>query len=92
MNPFDVLGLSHDASPQEVKARWRELAAQHHPDKGGDAEDFHRYQTAYTEAFALASEPKPCANCGGSGKIGVARGFNVTKLMCQECGGTGVMA
>ena len=40
MNPFAVLGLEDTASPDEVKARWRSLASEHHPDNGGNAERF----------------------------------------------------
>ena len=34
-DPYLVLDLSHDASPEEIKRRWRELAREHHPDRAG---------------------------------------------------------
>ena len=89
-SPFETLGLPDTATPDEVKARWRELASEHHPDNGGDADRFHECRKAYEQAHALASEPKPCDHCGGSGKISVARGFNQVKLPCNPCDGTGV--
>jgi hypothetical protein len=36
-DPFAVLGLSPDATLQEVRSARRKLAAQFHPDHGGDA-------------------------------------------------------
>lgn len=32
-DPYRVLDLRHDASPREIKMRWRELAREHHPDR-----------------------------------------------------------
>jgi hypothetical protein len=32
-DPYRVLDLRHDASPGEIKRRWRELARAHHPDR-----------------------------------------------------------
>jgi DnaJ-class molecular chaperone len=90
MNPFQVLGLEENATPDEVKARWRTLASEHHPDNGGDAERFDECRKAYEQAHALASEPKPCNACGGVGKITEARGFNQVKITCNACGGSGV--
>ena len=91
MNAFARLGLAEAASPEEVKNRWRELAAQHHPDKGGDAVKFNEVHQAYKEALRIASEPKPCEACKGTGKVSVQRGFNQIKLPCSSCSGAGVM-
>jgi len=35
-NPRAVLGVDPDATPDEIKAAWRSLARQHHPDLTGD--------------------------------------------------------
>jgi curved DNA-binding protein CbpA len=32
-DPYRVLDLRHDATPHEIKRRWRELAREHHPDR-----------------------------------------------------------
>lgn len=42
-----VLGLSQGATMKEVKARFRALAHEHHPDKGGDPEIFMELLEAY---------------------------------------------
>ena len=37
---FTTLGLSNDATVDEVKSAYRKLSLQHHPDKGGSSEKF----------------------------------------------------
>lgn len=41
-----TLGLEADADYPRVKQRYRQLAQNHHPDKGGDVEEFQRIQRA----------------------------------------------
>src|SRR4029450_7560035 len=37
-NPYEVLGVSRDATTVTIKRRWRDLAREHHPDRAaGDA-------------------------------------------------------
>ncbi|KAI3914823.1 hypothetical protein MKW92_020856 [Papaver armeniacum] len=44
---YEVLGVSKDASPDDLKKAYRKAAIKHHPDKGGDPEKFKELQTAY---------------------------------------------
>ena len=46
-NYYDDLQLSSNASKDEIKAAYKRLAKQHHPDKGGNAADFERIKRAY---------------------------------------------
>lgn len=41
------LGLEGEADWKQVQARYRRLAAEHHPDKGGDSEEFTQIREAY---------------------------------------------
>jgi DnaJ-domain-containing protein 1 len=41
-----VLGLQTGASKAEIEKRYRTMAMQHHPDRGGDDQDFLRLQQA----------------------------------------------
>lgn len=44
---YSTLGLKTDATEEEVKKAYRKLAMKHHPDKGGDPEEFKKIQSAY---------------------------------------------
>lgn len=44
---YDVLGVTKDATPADIKAAFRSLARTHHPDVGGDVEEFKRLRVAY---------------------------------------------
>ena len=46
-DPYRVLGLHSGASMRVVKAAYRALAQDTHPDRGGDPEKFKRVQEAY---------------------------------------------
>ena len=50
-----ALGLSATASPKEVKAAFRRLAKEHHPDVGGDPAKFMDIQRAYERLTGVAS-------------------------------------
>jgi len=42
-----VLGLPPNATPQQIKRRYRALAKRHHPDRGGDQREMQRVIAAY---------------------------------------------
>ena len=46
-NLYDILGLSKNATFEEIKSKYKSLAQQHHPDKGGDPELFKQIKNAY---------------------------------------------
>jgi hypothetical protein len=48
---WDVLGVSSQANLDEIKAAYRSLARQHHPDVGGDPAEFDRVTRAYKTAI-----------------------------------------
>jgi hypothetical protein len=48
----DVLGVEGAVTLDQVKARYRELAMEHHPDRGGDQAEFVRVQKAFEQAKA----------------------------------------
>ena len=54
MDYYHTLGVNHTTSADEIKKAYRKLASKHHPDKGGDAEQFKRIQ----EAYEVLSDPQ----------------------------------
>jgi curved DNA-binding protein len=47
MDHYNTLGVNHTTQPDEIKKAYRKLASKHHPDKGGDPEQFKKIQEAY---------------------------------------------
>lgn len=86
---FATLGLPETATPDEVKAKWRELVMIHHPDRGGNPCDFNEIRKAYKIAMEEASAPKACPQCNGIGKVKQSHGFSSIELPCASCGGVG---
>lgn len=60
-DPYRVLDVRHDASAEDIKSRWRELAREHHPDRAGaDSEERQRLTTRMARinaAYDVLSDP-----------------------------------
>ena len=77
MNPvskrdyYEVLGVGRDAGEQEVKAAYRRLALQHHPDRNPeDPSAEERFKEA-SEAYSVLSDPQKRAAYDRFGHAGV---------------------
>ena len=49
MDPYKVLGINNDASDEEIKKAYKNLARKYHPDKGGTVDKFREINEAYTQ-------------------------------------------
>ena len=47
MDYYETLGVNHTTDAKGIKNAYRKLASKHHPDKGGNAEQFKKVQEAY---------------------------------------------
>jgi molecular chaperone DnaJ len=68
---YEVLGVSRDASDQEIKSAYRKLALQHHPDRNpGNKEAEESFKEA-AEAYSILSDAQKRANYDRFGHAGV---------------------
>lgn len=47
MNYYDILGVTENASQDDIKKAYKKLAMTHHPDRGGDNKKFQEISQAY---------------------------------------------
>ena len=75
-DPYDVLGVEPGAAPTKVKAAWRRLARQHHPDLIGDDPEASRVATRQmaeiNEAYAAISRGGAAIRQAGGPRAGGA--------------------
>lgn len=72
---YEILGVSRDASQEEIKRAYRRLAKKYHPDiskDGGSAEKFKRI----AEAYEVLSDPEKRAQYDRFGHVGPQQGFD----------------
>jgi molecular chaperone DnaJ len=84
---YDVLGVSRDATPEEIKKAYRSLARKLHPDVNPDAATQERFKEV-TRAYDVLSDPKKreLYDMGGdplsaAGAGGFGPGFSFTDIM-----------
>jgi DnaJ-class molecular chaperone len=84
-----ILDAAPGCGTEKLKARWRALASQHHPDRGGNPLEFSTFRNAYQAALKYeATEEAKCKKCGGTGKVLFGNGFNKISMVCPLCKGT----
>jgi len=67
---YEVLGVSRDASPEEIKRAYRKLALKYHPDRNKSKEAEERFKEI-SEAYAVLSDPEKRAHYDRFGAAGV---------------------
>src|SRR5438128_737429 len=71
---YEILGVSKDASPDEVKKAYRKVAMQYHPDRNpGDKPSEEKFKEA-AEAYEILSDPDKKAQYDRFGHSAFAQG------------------
>lgn len=70
-DPYEVLGVGRDASPDEIKAAFRKMAAKHHPDRNPNDPGAQDRFKEINSAYQLLSDPKKRAMFDRFGAAGV---------------------
>ena len=92
-NPYEILGVAHDADADTIKKAYRRLARELHPDVNPDAATQERFKDV-SRAYEVLSDPQKRAAYdrggaafGGQGFAGAGAGFSFTDIMDAFFGG-----
>jgi DnaJ-class molecular chaperone len=62
-NFHDILGCDENVNPEDLRKAWRKKCMEHHPDQGGDEEDFlkvmHAYKMLTDPNYRMKAEKHP---------------------------------
>src|SRR5574341_1291230 len=54
---YQILGVARDATPEQIKQRFRQLAREHHPDVARDKVKSHQAFVEISEAYRVLIDP-----------------------------------
>jgi len=97
---YDILGISENATKEEIKKAYKTKAVQCHPDKGGDSEEFKQVSLAYSvlhddekrKRYDMVGDAGWEAGGSNDGHGGGGGGFNQNAMfeeMFRNMGGFG---
>lgn len=92
MDPYQTLGISENASDQDIKSAFKNLAKKYHPDRGGDESKFKEINEAYDKIKTQEKRQQYEASkqFGGDGfNFNFAQGdpFDMQDMFAQFFGG-----
>ena len=79
---YEILGITRSTSQEDLKAAWKKLARECHPDRNGASEEATAKFADLSAAYAVLSEPKA--------RLKYDAGLDLTSSKCEYCDGQGV--
>ena len=73
---YEILGVSRNASDQEIKSAYRKLALKYHPDKNPDDKGAEEKFKEAAEAYSILSDAEKRARYDNYGYSGIQGGFS----------------
>jgi curved DNA-binding protein len=87
---YQVLGLTREATPDQIKKAFRKLAKQHHPDRNpGDSKAQQRF-VEISRAFDVLSDPERKAAYDEFGPASLESGFDAERARAFRSGRGGI--
>ncbi|MHB8995992.1 MAG: molecular chaperone DnaJ [Armatimonadota bacterium] len=91
---YSILGVGRDASPDEIKRAYRQLARQHHPDVNGNGAESEEKFKELGEAYAVLSDPEKrqrydTYGSAGPSDFGIPQDFDIFDIFNQAFGFSG---
>src|SRR4030066_2240823 len=95
---YNILGMSKNASDEEIKKAYRKLAMKYHPDKNPNKKEAEERFKEISEAYAVLSDPEKRKQYDAFGKEGfqqrftqedIFRGFDGDEIFSSLFGGRG---
>ena len=88
---YKVLGVSRDASPEEIKKAYRSLAKELHPDRNPDDKKAEERFKDVSSAYGVLSDPEKRKLYDQFGEMGLREGFDPAAYQAasQGVGGFG---
>jgi len=84
VNPYEILGVSREASTQDIKRAYRKLARETHPDLNpGDAVAEARFKSI-SVANDMLTDPKKRADYDEFGEISMEAGFDADRARAER--------
>lgn len=75
---YDVLGVDEDASQEEIKKKYRELARKHHPDRNPDDPNAEEKFKEIQKAYSILSDEEQREQYDAQRRFGGSGGFGET--------------
>lgn len=85
-NPYEVLGVSEDASPEEIKKAYRKLAKKYHPDLNPNDPNCEEMMEEINQAYDMITDP---SNPNNTGKTPWNAGKKATSQNTAQSSGKG---